>query len=61
MREVFYHPSVPAEVREIIDHYARISETLADEFGQNSWKRFMKLSTIPSGIISIRAGEGGAA
>lgn len=32
MREVIYHPSVPAEVRDIIEYYEGISAPLADEF-----------------------------
>ena len=32
MREVVYHPSVPAEVRAIIEYYEGISSPLADRF-----------------------------
>jgi toxin ParE1/3/4 len=32
MSEVFYHPRIPAEVREILDHYSQTSDQLADEF-----------------------------
>ena len=37
MREVFYHPRVPNEVREILEHYSQISDQLADKF----WEEFM--------------------
>lgn len=30
--EVFYHPKVPAEVRQIIGYYEEISPILADDF-----------------------------
>ena len=32
MREVFYHRSVPKEVREILEYYESISPFLADHF-----------------------------
>jgi len=32
MREVSYHPRVPAEVGETLEHYSQVSDQLADEF-----------------------------
>lgn len=32
MRTVVYHPKVPAEVREFLDHYDSISRDLGDSF-----------------------------
>lgn len=32
MRSTIYHPKVPGEVREIVSHYERISQKLADDF-----------------------------
>ena len=37
MRSAVYHPKVPAEVRDIVDHYERISQKLADNF----WKELL--------------------
>ena len=34
MREVVYHPKVPAEVRAFVDHYDAISSDLGDLFWQ---------------------------
>jgi plasmid stabilization system protein ParE len=34
MKEVVYHPKVPAEVRALLDHYDSISSDLGDSFWQ---------------------------
>jgi plasmid stabilization system protein ParE len=32
MRSAIYHPQVPREVRDIVGHYEKISQKLADDF-----------------------------
>lgn len=38
MRRLVYHPKVPGEVREFLDHYQSISADLGDSF----WAEFME-------------------
>ena len=60
MREVVYHPRVPAEVRTFLDHYDAISSELGDSFWGELTEAIDYARITRTGIISTARVDAGA-
>ena len=46
-REILYHSAIQKEIREILDHYERVSNQLADDFWEEITDAFEQARKFP--------------
>jgi plasmid stabilization system protein ParE len=47
-REILYHTAIQKEIREILDHYERVSNQLADDFWEEITDAFEQARKFPT-------------